>query len=72
MQAPVELWLPQFPAHSSGVETLELKVVMGRDWDVLHPFTIHSILSQLFRKRTEEHLHLQTPLQHHQMQLLNK
>lgn len=78
MQAPVEFWLPQFPAHSSGAETLELKVVvlpsvgMGRDWDVLHPFTIHSTPSQLFRKRSEEHLQLQTPPHHDQIQLLNK
>lgn len=47
-------------------------VGMGRDWDVLHPFPIHSIPSQLFRKRSEEPLHLQTPPHHHQMQLFNK
>lgn len=37
MQALLEYCLPQFPAHSSGVETLELKALilpsvgMGRD-----------------------------------------
>lgn len=75
MQAPLEYCLPQFPAHSSAAETLESKALilgMGRDWDVLHPFTVHSVPSQLFRKRSEEHLHLQTPPHRDQKQLSNK
>lgn len=76
MQAPLEFWLPEFPAHSS-VEMLESKALMlpsvgmGRDWDPCIPsqFTasLHSCL-----ERSEEHLHLQTPPHHQQMQLLNK
>lgn len=74
MQAPLELWLPQFPAHSSGAKTLESKALMW-GWAgigmscIPSQFTVslHSCL-----ERSEEHLHLQTPPHHHQTQLLNK
>lgn len=66
MQAPLEYCLPQFPAHSSAAETLESKALilgMGRDWDVLHPFTVslHSYLERDLRSTcTSKLLHTMT------------